>query len=71
MCFNLLHLKYSKYKLENEIFFLIQPKQITVSKFNNSNTGTVNAVQKKSISVYTHKMGEQIKSSLLIKALLQ
>ena len=26
ICLNLLHLKYSKYKLENEIFFLILPK---------------------------------------------
>ena len=26
ICFNLLHLKYSKYKLENETFFLTLPK---------------------------------------------
>ena len=41
----------------------------TVCKFNNSNIGTVNAIQKK--FVYLHEMGEQIKSSLLIKTLLQ
>ena len=38
--FNLLHLKYSKYKMENEV-------NTTVRKFNNSNIGKVNAIQKK------------------------
>ena len=44
-------------------------QRLIVSKFNNSNIGTVNAIQKK--CVYLHEMGEQIKSSLLIKILLQ
>ena len=39
----------------------------TVRKFNNSNIGTVNAMQKK--FVYLHEMGKQIKSPLLIKML--
>ena len=38
--FNLLHLKYSKYKMENEV-------NTTVPKFNNSNIGKVNTIQKK------------------------
>ena len=41
----------------------------TARKFNNSSIGTVNVIQKK--FVYLHEMGEQIKSSLLIKTLLQ
>ena len=40
-----------------------------VRKFNNSNIGTVNAIQKK--FVYLYEMGKQIKSLLLIKTLLQ
>ena len=40
----------------------------TVRKLNNSNIGTVNAVQRKIF--YLHEMGEQTKSSLLIKMLL-
>ena len=68
ICFNLLHLKCSKYKLENEILFLILPKYNS-TRFNNSNIGTVNAIKKE--IVYLEEMGEQIKSSLLIKTLLQ
>ena len=41
----------------------------TVRKFNNSNIDAVNAIQKK--FVYLHEMGEQIKSSPVIKTLLQ
>ena len=72
--FNLLRLKYSKYKLETEILFLILPKTTVLNttvldKFNHSNIGTVNAIQKK--FVYLHEMGEQIKNSLFIKTLLQ
>ena len=40
----------------------------TVRKFNNSNIGAVNAIQKK--LVYLHAMVEQIKSSFVIKTLL-
>ena len=40
-----------------------------VRKFNNSNIGRVNAVQKKFF--YLHKMGQQIKSSLLLTLLQQ
>ena len=65
ICFNLLHLKYSKYKLENEIIFLtkynstqIQQLQHWYSKCNSK-------------EICLHEMGEQIKSSLLIKTLLQ
>ena len=39
--FNLLHLKYSKYKLESEIFFMILPKT-TDYEINNLNNGTGN-----------------------------
>ena len=41
----------------------------TVRKFNNSNIGIVNTVQKKFVHLY--EMSEQNKSSLLIKTLLQ
>ena len=41
----------------------------TARKVNNSNIGAINAIQKK--FVYLHEMGEQIKSSLIIKTLLQ
>ena len=41
----------------------------TASKFNNSNIGTVNAVQKK--FVHPHEMGKQIKILRLIKTLLK
>ena len=41
----------------------------TVRTFNNSNICTVNAIQKK--FVYLHEMGEEMKTSLLIKALVQ
>ena len=44
-------------------------KSVKIRKFTNSNIGAVNAVQKK--FVYLHEMGEQIKSLLLIKTLLQ
>ena len=40
-----------------------------VHNINNSNISKVNAAQKK--FVYQHEMGEQIKSSLLVKTLLQ
>ena len=60
-------MKYSKCKLENEIFFLYC-LDTKVRKFNNSNIGTVNTVQKK--FVYLRKIGRQIKSSLSIKTLL-
>ena len=62
ICFNLLYLKYSKYKLENEFFSWYW---LNTHIFSNSNIGTVNAIQKK--FVYLYKMGEQIKSSPLIK----
>ena len=41
----------------------------TVRKFNNSNIGTINAIQKK--FAHLHEMGEQITCSFLIKTLLQ
>ena len=41
----------------------------TIRKFNYSNIGIVNTIQKK--IVYQHEMGAQIKSTLLIKTLLQ
>ena len=40
-----------------------------VRKFNKSNIGTVNAIQKKFF--YLQEMGDNIKSSLLIKTLFQ
>ena len=50
-------------------YFLWYCLTTTVRKFNNSNIGAVNAIQTK--FVYLHKIGEQIKSFLLIKTLLQ
>ena len=50
--------------MESEIFFLVLSKT-TVCKFNNSNICSVNAIQKKFVCL--HEMGEQIKSSPLIK----
>ena len=41
----------------------------TVSKLKKSNIGTLNAVQMK--FVYLYEIGKQMKSSLLIKTLLQ
>ena len=41
----------------------------TVRILNNSNIGTINAIQKKFVCLY--EMGEKIKSSILIKTLLQ
>ena len=67
-CFILLHLKYSKYKLENEIFVLVLLNR-TVRKSKNSNIDTVNTIQKKFVNL--HEMGEEIKSSFLIKMLLR
>ena len=46
-------MKHSKYKLENEIFFLILPKY-NITQIQNSNIGIVNAVRKKFI--YLHKL---------------
>ena len=64
ICFNLLHLLNTNWRIK--YFFLILPKYNS-TKFNNSNNGTVNAIQKK--LAFLHEMGKQIKSSLLIKTL--
>ena len=50
-------------------YFFLYSLNTTVRKFNNSNIGTVNTVQKKVL--YLQEMGEEIEISLLIKALLQ
>ena len=58
MCLNLLHLKDSKCKLENEIFFLILPK------YNSTRAQQLQHWYSKCNSkefVYLHEMGEQLK----------
>ena len=68
ICFNLLHLKYCKYKLKNEIYFLILPK------YNSKQIQQLQHWCSKCSSkeiVYRYEMGKQIKSSLLTETLLQ
>ena len=56
----MLHLKHSKYKLENEIFFLILPKY-NITQIQNSNIGMVNAVRKKFVCLHKLKAHFQLK----------
>ena len=60
----MLHLKYSKYKMENEILFLILRK-------NNLTQIQQLCLHEMGEMVYLHEMGQQIKSLLLIKTLFQ